>query len=63
MIRKGLALGTATVVAATASVLLFGYQANAHDVEFRAKLRDPSGEVVGSVKFRSPITQCTSMRG
>ena len=52
MLRKVLALGTATVVAAVASVLLFGYPANAHDVRFRAKLRDPSGEVVGTVKFR-----------
>ena len=33
-------------------MLLFGYQANAHDVEFRASLRDPNGQVVGSVKFR-----------
>ena len=52
MFRKALALGTATVVAATASVLLFGFQANAHDVRFSAKLRDPQGEVVGTVKFR-----------
>jgi Cu-Zn family superoxide dismutase len=52
MLRKVLALGTATVVAAVASVLLFGSTANAHDVRFRAKLRDPSGEVVGTVKFR-----------
>jgi Cu-Zn family superoxide dismutase len=52
MLRKVLALGTATVVAAVASVLLFGSTANAHDVRFHAKLRDPSGEVVGTVKFR-----------
>ena len=52
MFRKALALGTATVVAATASVLLFGFQANARDVRFSAKLRDPQGEVVGTVKFR-----------
>ena len=52
MFRKALALGTATVVAATASVLLIGFQANAHDARFSAKLRDPHGEVVGTVKFR-----------
>jgi len=52
MFRKALALGTATVVAATASVLLFSSQANAHDVTFRATLRDPQNEVVGTVKFR-----------
>ena len=52
MFRKALALGTATVIAATASVLLFGFQANARDARFSAKLRDPQGEVVGTVKFR-----------
>ena len=52
MMSKALALGTATVVAAPASVLSFGYQANAHDVEFRAKVPDPSGDVVGKAKFR-----------
>jgi Cu-Zn family superoxide dismutase len=52
MFRKALALGTATVIAATASVLLLGFQANARDVRFSAKLRDPQGEVVGTVKFR-----------
>jgi len=52
MFRKALALGTATIVAATASVLLFSSQASARDVTYRATLRDPSGEVVGTVKFR-----------
>ena len=52
MFRKALALGTATIVAATASVLLFSSQADAHDVTFRATLRDPEDKVVGTVKFR-----------
>ena len=52
MIRKALTLATATVVTATASVLLFNSQANAHDVTFRATLRDPQNKVVGTVKFR-----------
>ena len=52
MVKKALALGTAAIIAAVASALLFGYTANAHDVRFRAKLRDASVEVVGTVKFR-----------
>jgi len=52
MFKKALALGTATVIAATASLLLFSSQANARDARFSAKLRDPQGEVVGTVKFR-----------
>jgi Cu-Zn family superoxide dismutase len=52
MIRKALTLATATVVTAMASVLLFNSQANAHDVTFRATLRDPQDKVVGTVKFR-----------
>jgi Cu-Zn family superoxide dismutase len=52
MFRKALALGTATIVAATASVLLFSSQADARDVTYRATLRDPDDRVVGTVKFR-----------
>ncbi|MCW2804128.1 MAG: superoxide dismutase copper/zinc binding [Propionibacteriaceae bacterium] len=52
LIRKVIALGAATVTTAVTSVLVFGYPATAHDAEFRAKLRDPSGRVVGTVKFR-----------
>lgn len=52
MIRKLLALGTAIVTIAIAGVLAFGYSATAHDAQFRAKLRNPSGRVVGTVEFR-----------
>ena len=51
VIKKALVLGTATVTTA-AGLLMFGNQASARDTEFRAKLRDPSGDVVGSVTFR-----------
>ena len=52
MIRKTLALVTATVTAAVAGVLVIGPQATAHDAAYRAKLRDPGGTVVGTVEFR-----------
>ena len=51
MIRKAVALGTATVTAAVAAVVVFGPQATAHDAQFRAKLRDVDGRVVGTVDF------------
>jgi Cu-Zn family superoxide dismutase len=51
MNRKALALSTAAVTAALAGGVLFGPQAIAHDVNFRAKLRDADGRVVGRVDF------------
>ncbi len=51
VIKKALVLGTATVTTA-AGLLMFGTQASARDTEYRAKLRDPSGDTVGSVTFR-----------
>ena len=51
MIRKVLALGTATLVAAVTGVLVFGFPASAHPARFRATLRDPDGRVVGTVRF------------
>jgi len=50
-LKKTLALGTATLATAMAGVLVVGPQATAHDAEFRAKLRDPNGRVVGTVQF------------
>ena len=52
MAKKVLALGAAAASAALASVLVVGLQASAHTAEFSAKLRDPEGRVVGTVKFR-----------
>jgi Cu-Zn family superoxide dismutase len=52
MAKKTLALGAATATAALASVFALGLHANAHTAEFSAKLRDPEGRVVGTVKFR-----------
>jgi len=52
MIRKTFALVTASVTAAVAGVVLLGPPATAHDAQFRAKLRDPAGKVVGTVEFR-----------
>ncbi|MET0695204.1 MAG: superoxide dismutase family protein [Propionibacteriaceae bacterium] len=51
-LRRIFAVGTATLATALAGVLLIGPQATAHNAEFRAKLRDPSGRVVGTVQFR-----------
>ena len=50
-LRRTVAVGTATLATAMAGVLLVGPRATAHDAEFRAKLRDPSGRVVGTVHF------------
>jgi len=50
-LKRTIAVGTATLATAMAGVLLVGPQATAHDAEFRAKLRDPSGRVVGTVHF------------
>src|SRR3712207_3754678 len=52
MAKKVLALGAATGGAALAGVFALGLQANADTAEFHAKLRDPEGRVVGTVKFR-----------
>jgi superoxide dismutase, Cu-Zn family len=52
MTKKGLALGAATAAAALAGVFALGLQASADTAEFSAKLRDPEGRVVGTVKFR-----------
>ena len=51
MIRKVLALGLTTLTVAVAGILVFGSPASAHPAQFRATLRDPSGRVVGTVKF------------
>ena len=51
MIRKILALGTATLITAVTGLLVFGFPAAAHPAQFRATLRDPDGRVVGTVKF------------
>lgn len=51
MLRRTIAVGTATLATAMAGVLLVGTQATAHNAELRAKLRDPSGRVVGTVHF------------
>jgi len=52
MLRKAIALSTASLATAVVGVLAFGYPADAHDPKFRAQLRDPHGRVVGSVEFR-----------
>lgn len=51
MIRKVLALGLTTITVAVTGILVFGFPASAHPAQFRATLRDPSGRVVGTVKF------------
>jgi Cu-Zn family superoxide dismutase len=51
MLRRTIVVGAATLATAMAGVLLIGPQATAHNAEFRAKLRDPSGRVVGTVQF------------
>ena len=51
MIRKVLAIATATLTVAVAGILVFGLPASAHPAQFRATLRDPGGRVVGTVKF------------
>jgi Cu-Zn family superoxide dismutase len=50
--RRILALGAATAAAALTGVFVLGLQASADTAEFSAKLRDPRGRVVGTVKFR-----------
>lgn len=50
-LRRTVAIGTATLATAMAGVLLIGPEATAYNAEFRAKLRDPSGRVVGTVNF------------
>ncbi len=50
-LRRTLAIGTATLATAMAGVLVIGPEATAGNAEFRAKLRDPSGRVVGTVNF------------
>ncbi len=52
MANRVLALGAATAGAALAGVFVLGLQASADTAEFSAKLRDPEGRVVGTVKFR-----------
>ena len=52
MMKKILALGAATAAAALAGVFVWGLQASADTAEFSAKLRDPKGRIVGTVKFR-----------
>ena len=52
MTKKVLALGAATATAALAGIFVWGVQASADTAEFSAKLRDPEGRIVGTVKFR-----------
>ena len=49
--RKAIVLSAATVTGAL-GVLALGGVANADQAKFEAKLRDPTGRVVGTVKFR-----------
>jgi len=49
--KKTLALLTATITAAVAGLVVLGDPADAHTAEFRARLRDPDGRVVGTVVF------------
>lgn len=51
-IKKTIALSTAVIATALAGVLTFGPPAGAHEAQFKANMRDPSGKVVGTVKFR-----------
>ena len=51
MNRKAIALATATLTGAL-SVFAFGYEATADQAKFEAKLQDPRGRLVGTVKFR-----------
>jgi len=51
-IKKIVALSTAIAASALAGVLTFGPPAGAHDAQFKATMRTPSGESVGTVKFR-----------
>jgi superoxide dismutase, Cu-Zn family len=52
VIKKVLAIVTATLTMALAGLLVFGTPASAHNAEFRAKLRDADGRTVGHVEFR-----------
>lgn len=52
MMRKLVALVTAACTVAVTGVLVSSSEANAHDAEYRAKLRDPKGRAVGSVTFQ-----------
>ena len=51
MRRRAVVLAAATLTGAL-SVFAFGYEATADEAKFEAKLRDPKGRVVGTVKFR-----------
>ena len=51
-IKKVVALSTAVAASALAGVLTFGPPAGAHEAHFTATMRSPSGEAVGTVKFR-----------
>jgi superoxide dismutase, Cu-Zn family len=46
------AIGMVSVAVGLAVLLIVGYQASAHESKFRAQLRDPSGQIVGTVDFR-----------
>lgn len=50
--KKYLALVTAMLTLAVAGLVVLGGRADAHTAEFRAKLRDPAGRVVGTVRFQ-----------
>ena len=50
--KKFLAFAAAIVTTAAAALLVFNYQASAHETKFRAELRDPRGRSVGTVDFR-----------
>ena len=51
MERKVLALSTAILIGAP-GLFAFGDEATADEAKFEAKLRDPQGRLVGTVKFR-----------
>ena len=52
MIRKLIAVGGATVIAAVTGVVVFANTAAAGHDDFRAELKDPRGRSVGTVNFR-----------
>jgi Cu-Zn family superoxide dismutase len=45
-------IGLAIAAVGLTVLLVSGYQASAHESRFRAQLRDPSGQRVGTVEFR-----------
>ncbi len=52
MVKRVVVLLSSVLGLALAAFLLVGSPADAHNAEFRTKLRDPDGRVVGTVEFR-----------